>query len=175
MDQPRLNRGEYVIAVSAIVLLLVSFLQWLGGNDGRITLGRTNVSSLPNTSFAINAWGSTLTLLAELIGIGMLFYLALKFMGLHPPARVGRLSSNQVLLGLGITAFALVLIKFVTGTNGDLNSFGLPNLPANGAGAFRFAFHKTRGPGIIVGLIATFGLATGGFLSLRAERADRGP
>ena len=172
MDQPRLNSGEQLIAVSAAVLFLASFLPWLGGNDARITLGSKNVVSLPNTSFTINAWSSTLTLFAELIGIGMLVYVVLKFVGLDVPARVGRLSSSQVLLVLGITAFALVLIKFVTGTSGDLNSFGLPNLPATGVAGFQLAFHKTRGLGIIVGLIATAGLATGGYLSVRAQRAD---
>ncbi len=172
MDQPSLNGGEQLIAVSAIVLFLASFLPWLGGNDGRITLGPKNVAPLPNTSFATNAWGSTLTLIAEFIGIGMLAYVVLKFVGLHVPDRVRRLSVSQVLLALGITTFALVLIKFVTGTSADLNSFGLPNLPAKGAGGFQLAFHKTRGLGIIVGLIASAGLATGGYLSLRAQAAD---
>jgi hypothetical protein len=174
MDQSRLNSGEQLIAVSAIVLFLASFLQWLGGSNGRITLGGRKVLALPDTNFAISAWGSTLTLIAELIGIAMLLYVVLKLVGLQVPTHVGRLSSSQVLLALGIAAFALVLIKFVTGTSADLNSFGLPNLPASGTSGFRLAFQRTREPGIFVGLIATAGLSIGSFLSLRAERADPG-
>lgn len=174
MDQPRLDTADRLIAVSATVLLLASLLRWFGGDNGRLIGGGNQSLALPNTTFAVNAWGSTTTLIAELIGIGMLIYVLGKFVGLSGRVPVGPLSAGQILLGLGIAAFALVAIKFLAGTTADLNSFGLPNLPAHGAGSLRLAYHKTRGPGIVVGLIATAGLAFGGLLSLRAERADGG-
>lgn len=175
MDQRRLSRGDQIIGVSALALVSVSFLNWLGGDHGRLTLAGAKQSlALPNSRFTINAWGSTPTVIAELIGIGMLVYVALKVVGLDLPTHIGTLTAGQVTLGLGIAAFALVLIKLIAGTHGDLNSFGLPNLPARTGGALRLAFHKTREPGIVVGLIAAAGLTAGGFVSVRGEQTGGG-
>ena len=42
MDQRRLGRGDQIIGVSGLVLFAVSFLDWVGGDGGRIMQAGTN-------------------------------------------------------------------------------------------------------------------------------------
>jgi len=69
---------------------------------------------------------------------------------------LGGTSWGTVLLVMGAVAFAFVLIKLIAGPN-------VPDIAGYGDGTRKF--------GIFVGLIATAGLAVGGYLEFQADKA----
>ena len=158
----RLSPGEQLIGVSGVALFAVSFLHWVGGKITNLTI---NGRSIPSTRYAFSddAWAYTATLLAVVIGLLMLGYVAARVIGMDRPRSpvVGR-----VLVALGALAFVLVALQLLAGATVNLAAFGLPST-ANLGGAVHISFVKTRGGGIYAGLVATAGLAAGGFLVLR--------
>jgi hypothetical protein len=148
MDLNKLTTGDRVIAISGIVLFVFSFFDWLGA---KAQVGPVEVQS------ADSAWGFTLTLIAVLLGIAMVVIVALKAFGVELPD-LGGVSWGQVLLVMGAIAFVFVLIKLIAG----------PNLPDTAGLA---DVSKTRKFGIFVGLIATAGLAVGGYLRMQEDKA----
>jgi hypothetical protein len=159
VDENRLSRGERLIGVSAVALLGVSFLHWLGG---RITSVRLHGGSLPSRGFHIqrSAWGYTATAAAVVIGLAMLTYVLARLGGAGPPR--GRLAA-RALTALGAVASLLVLLQLVAGAPLQLADFGLPSVSNLGV---QVPIEKTRDVGIYLGLIATLGLTAGGYLTL---------
>ena len=151
MDLSKLSRGDQVIAVSGIVLFIFSFFDWLG-------------AEVPGTGFggAGNAWDFTLCWFAVIIGIAMVAVVGLKAAGVDIPSKFGNFTLAQVLLGAGGVAFVFVLIKLITGPSFD-------------TGGLDVDIDKTREIGIFVGLIATAGLAAGGYLKWQEEKAGGTP
>jgi len=151
MDLTKLSLGDKVIAGSGIALFIFSFFNWLG----------IKVSSGPlEFSESKGAWSFTLTLFAVLIGIAMVVLVALKAFGVDLPA-LGNATWGQILLGLGTVSFVFVLIKLIAGPNLN-NAADIPGVD------------KTRGIGIFLGLIATAGLAAGGYLRMQEDKAGGG-
>lgn len=147
MDLNKLTTGDRVIAISGIVLFIFSFFDWLGAEA---SAGGFSVSQ------AKSAWSFTLTLIAVLIGIAMVVIVALKAFDVKLPD-LGGTSWSLVLLVMGVVAFAFVLIKLIAGPN-------IPDILGD-------AVDKTRKIGIFVGLIATAGLAVGGYLRFQEDKA----
>jgi hypothetical protein len=147
MDLTKLSLGDKVIAGSGIALFIFSFFNWLGYESGPFSESK-------------GAWSFTLTLFAILIGIAMVVLVSLKAFGVDLPA-LGNITWGQVLLIMGSVAFAFVLIKLIAGPN--LNTGGLD-----------LDIDKTRGIGIFLGLIATAGLAAGGYLRMQEDKAGGG-
>lgn len=148
MDINKLTTGDRVIAISGIVLFVFSFFDWLGAEASAGGF---------SDSEAKGAWSFTLTLIAVLIGIAMVVIVALKAFDVKLPD-LGGTSWGLVLLVMGVVAFAFVLIKLIAGPNID-------------TGGFNVDISKTREFGIFVGLIATAGLAVGGYLLFQADKA----
>lgn len=148
MDLAKLSMGDRVIAGSGIALFIFSFFNWLG-----IEVGPYSESK--------SGWSFTLTLIAILIGIAMVVLVALKAFGVELPA-LGGVTWGQVLLGMGAVAFVFVLIKLIVGPNVD-------------TGGLDVNYDKTRNIGIFLGLIATGGLAAGGYLRMQEDKAGGGP
>lgn len=147
MDLTKLSLGDKVIAGSGIALLIFSFFPWLG-----IEVGPYSDSK--------SGWSFTLTLIAILIGIAMVVLVALKAFGVDLPA-LGKVTWGQALLGMGAVAFVFVLIKLIAGPHVD-------------TGGLDVAYDKTRGIGIFLGLIATAGLAAGGYMRMQEDKAGAG-
>ncbi len=93
----------------------------------------------------------------------MLGYVAARLVGMDRPSSP---VPGRVLVALGALAFVLVALQLLSGATVTLAAFGLPST-ANLGGAVRISFVKTRDVGIYAGLVATVGLAAGGFLTLR--------
>jgi Kef-type K+ transport system membrane component KefB len=148
--------------VSGVALFALSFLHWLGGKITKLTI---NGRSIPSTRYEFhdNAWAYTATLLAVLIGLLMLAYVAARLAGMDRPRSpvLGR-----VLVALGALAFVLVGLQLLAGPTVNLAAFGLPST-ADLGGAVGISFVKTRDVGIYAGLVATVGLAGGGYLLLK--------
>jgi hypothetical protein len=148
MDLNRLTMGDRVIAISGIVLFIASFFNWLGA---KVDQGPFEVCD------AKSGWGFTLTLIAILIGIAMVVLVALKAFDVKLPEMSGQLTWGTILLIMGVVAFVFVLIKLIAGPNlGDADD--IPGV------------EKTREIGIFIGLIATAGLAVGGYLRFQEDK-----
>jgi uncharacterized membrane protein len=151
MDLNKLSRGDIVIGISAIVLFIFSFFDWLGAKA---------TNGLVTFEAAKSAWSFTLPLLAVLLGLVMLAYVVMKALGVEIPAKFGEVTLAQILLGIAAVAFLFVLIKVIAGPNG---------VPTGTIGAATVS--KTRKFGIFVGLIATIGLVAGAFLNFQESNA----
>jgi multisubunit Na+/H+ antiporter MnhF subunit len=146
MDLNKLTMGDRVIGISGIVLFIFSFFDWLGV---KAEAGAFSAEA------ADSAWSFTLTLIAVLLGIAMVVIVALKAFDVKLPD-LGGTSWGLILLIMGVVAFAFVLIKLIAG----------PDIPD----VLGDAVDKTRKFGIFVGLIATAGLAVGGYLRFQEDK-----
>jgi len=154
MDLNKLTRGDIVIGVSAIVLFIFSFFNWLGA---KATNGPVVIES------SKSAWSFTLTLLAVLLGLVMLAYVVMKALGVEIPDKFGNVTLAQILLGIAAVAFLFVLIKLIAGPNIQTGTFSFGAASAN--------ISKTRKFGIFIGLLATIGLVAGAFLNFQESNA----
>ena len=163
MDLDRLTVGERLVGAGAVALLAVSFLHWLGG---RITKIELSGRSIPVSSyhFAHPAWGYTVTALAVVVGMGLLFYVALVALDVPVLTRFAPRSVARLVAVLGGVTFVLVLFKVAVGADVGLATFGLPS--TSGV-AIRVSFTKTRQVGAYLGLVASAAIAAGGILNLR--------
>ena len=151
-DVNKLSTGDQVIGVSGVALFIFSFFSWLGA--------KVDLGSGREASDAKSGWGFTLTLIAILIGIALVAYVALKASDVKLP-ELGSITWAQLVLGLAAVAFLFVLIKLIAG----------PHLES---GLSDVGVEKTRKIGIFLGLIATGGLVGGAYLNFQAERAGGG-
>lgn len=148
MDLNKLTMGDRVIAISGIVLFVFSFFDWFGASLKNVPAGFS-------ASEGGNAWDFTLPMLAVLIGIAMVVLVALKAFGVDLPD-LGGTSWGLILLIMGAVAFAFVLIKVIAGVN-------VPD------GAEDF-IDISRKIGLFVGLVASAGLAVGGYLRFQEDK-----
>jgi amino acid transporter len=150
MDLSKLSKGDQVIGISGIALLIFSFFSWLGVKAGSGSFSAEGTKS---------AWGFTLTLIAVLIGIAIVAVVALKAAGVDIP-KPGSFTWGQVLLVAAAVVFLFVLIKLITGVS------GVPDVPG---------VSKTRKIGIFLGLIASAGLVAGAYLNFQGEKSGGAP
>ena len=140
MDLNKLTMGDRVIAISGIVLLVFSFFDWFSAEFQGETLDSGN------------AWDFNLTLLAVLIGIAMVVIVALRAFGVALPESA---PWGTILLVMGVVAFAFVLIKLIAGVDVESGPFDVD---------------VKRKIGIFVGIIASAGLAIGGYLKFQEAK-----
>ncbi len=158
MDLNKLSRGDQIIGISGIVLLISSIFDWLGAT---VSVGSKGIPGL-SASGSQNAWHFTLCWLAVLIGVALAVYVVLKAAGVEIPDKLGSVPLAQVLLGLAGVALLFVLIKIIAGPN-------LPSVPAG------ISISKDRKFGIFLGLIATAGLTAGAFLNFQESQKGSSP
>ncbi len=141
-DLKKLSTGDMVTGASGVVLLIFSFFKWYGGGGSVEFFGEEI-----DTGFSLNGWeapSSILSVIAILIGIVLAGWVIAKAAGVSLPTKLGTIPMTLVALGAGLLAFLFVLIKFVSNTD-----------------AMKI--------GIYVGIIATAGLAVGGYLNAKAS------
>ena len=147
MDLNKLTTGDKIIGISGILLFIFSFFPWLGA---KVELRGATVLNPSD-----NAWHFTLTLLATLIGVLLVAYVAARAGGVEFP-KLGSVTWGQVVLVLAAVAFLFILIKIITGPSGvTTGSF------AGGS------ISKTRKIGIFLGLIASGGMVAGAYLNVK--------
>lgn len=167
MDLDRLTRGEQLVGVGALVLVLVSFLHWLGGKIVVSVPGGSQLGG--NQQFARSAWSYTMTTLAVLLALGLLGYVvALTLLSPSTLARVSPRLAARIVVVVSVLTFLLVFVKFLVGANLGLSSFGLPSTSGL---ALRVSFTRTREVGAYAGLVASAVIAAGGILNLRTAGA----
>ena len=156
MDLSKFSTGDKLIAGSTIALFIFSFLPWftvkveggLGFSGAVGDLNGWDVGFL---------WGRFPLFLAVL----MTAYVALKIFSPDTSLPTLPVAWGQALLGLGIFIAFLVILKLLIGEDG-----GIPD-------AFSDGIEIDRAYGLYLSVLATIGLAIGGFFKFR-EGDDAG-
>ena len=133
MDLRRMSPAEKIIAASGTALLILSVFPWFGFGADPFEIRH-------------DAWDNPLTLLAVVIGVVM----AAQVVATHLSKTKTRskVKWGQVHMVLGAIAFAAVLLQYILGD--EYNALGL-------------SVDLERKAGLLLGLIASAGLAYGGF------------
>ncbi len=169
MGWDRLSAGERLVGMSGAALFVVSFLPWLGGRISTFTI---NGRPFPTSKFEFThpAWGFVVTLVAVVIGVVLVAAVAFKAAGTELTGWPGGITEGRLFATLGGLAFVLIVTKVFVGANVSASSFSLPSVAGLG-GALRLTVVKTRSFGAYAGVVSSAGLALGGVLIARAERA----
>jgi hypothetical protein len=154
MEVDKLNTGEKVSAVSAILLFVFMFFDWFG----------VKVSGVPGFSGSVEGGGGSawdaldvipiFLMLAIVVAIGVAI-VRLTDADLEPPV-----SMNAIVAALGGLAVLLILYRIVDPPGGD----GLAGVSVDVTLKF----------GIFLSLLAAVGIAYGGYSAMREEGATFG-
>jgi hypothetical protein len=152
MDTDRLNQGEMIAAVSAVLLLLIMFIfSWFGfGGD----LGSQASAAGFDTGF--NAWQSfgfidIILFITIVVAIGGAVMTA-NAQSVNSPVAI-----SSITAGLGILSVLLILFRIISPPDFGTDVFG-------GSG-----IDVSRKIGVFLGLIAAGGIAYGGWRAMQAE------
>lgn len=168
MNTTNISRGALIAGASAVLLLIFMFFSWYGVES--VTTGgiETDFSDLgglggvPDT--AVSAWGAfsfiDILLFLCIVGIVGLVILEMTGAGINLPVPAG-----TVMAGLGGLAFILILFRLIITPEPDIPDFGF---------GVDVDFDVSRKIGVFLGLLASIGMAVGGFLAMREEGASFG-
>jgi hypothetical protein len=149
VDTSRLSTGDMIAGVSGVVLLIVLFLPWYGVD--------VDVAGF-SASESVNAWEAM-----GFIDI-LLFLIAVVAIGVPAARATGSLPEDVpgslLLLGAGLLGLLLVLFRII-----DIPA---PDVPAIAEDSVDFG----RKIGLFLGLVATAGIAYGGWRANAEAPAD---
>jgi hypothetical protein len=152
MDASKLNTGEKLAGISGIALLLIMFLfDWFTYGEGAFEAGG-------------NAW-DTMELIRFILFLAAVSAIALAVVAASQNQVDLPVALSAVTAGLGILAVVLVLFRIISPPD-----FGL----GDAAEAFGGEFDVGRGIGVFLGLIASAGVAAGGWLAMQEEGSYSG-
>lgn len=152
MDFSRVRTGEMIAGVSGIALFIFMFFKWFGVDAPDVGLpqgiGGVEVASV--TAWRAFDFIDVILLLAVIAAVGLMLLSAAQANVNLPVA------ASAVTAGLGILATLLVLYRIIDP----------PELAAG--------FDTTRKIGVFLGLIASAGIAVGGWLAMQEEGTSFG-
>jgi hypothetical protein len=151
MDTGRLGRGEMIAAVSAVALLLIMFIfKWFGVeiDSGLGDLGTASVSA--------NAWQS-FGVIDLILFITIVVAVGLAVMKANQQSVNLPVAASALVAGLGILSVLLILFRIISPPD-----FGSGGVSIDG-------LSHTRKIGAFLGLIASAGIAYGGYLAMQEE------
>jgi hypothetical protein len=162
MNVQNMGRGPLIAAVSAIALLILMFLSWYGIDS--VTAGgvEQDFGAVPegvDFDNSLNAWQAfsfiDILLLITILGVVALAVARAMGAGIDLPV-----SPSAVIAALGGIAFVLILFRLIFTPDPDLGlgGFGLD-----------VDFDMSRKIGIFLGLLASAGMAIGGWLAMQEE------
>lgn len=154
MEMDKLNTGEKISAVSAILLFIFMFFDWFGVKVSGVAGFSGNIAGSGG-----NAWDAMdvipiFLMLAIVVAVGVAV-VRLTDADLEPPV-----SLNAIVAGLGGLAVLLILYRIISPP--DFGSFGGVSVEAT----LKFS--------IFLGLLAAAGIAYGGYSAMREEGATFG-
>ncbi len=154
MEVDKLNTGEKVSAVSAILLFIFMFFDWFGVKISGVSEFSGDISGGGGSAWSALDVIPIFLMLAIVAAIGVAV-VRLTDADLEPPV-----SLNAIVAGLGGFAVLLILYRIISPPN--FASFGGVSVDAT----LKF--------GIFLGLIAAAGIAYGGYSAMREEGATFG-
>jgi hypothetical protein len=137
VDLKKLSTGEWVTAVSGIVLLIISFFHWYSVDLGPFgTIGRNGWQS-PGA-----LWG----VLAILIGVVLAAHVIVeKVSNVELPERLGSVGWGVFHLAGGVLAFVFLLIKLINESSNTAFGFYIGLISAAGLGVGGYLMAKETG------------------------------
>ncbi len=154
MELDKLNTGEKVSAVSAILLFVFMFFEWFGVKVSGVSGFSGTVAGEGGSAWDALDVIPIFLMLAIVVAIGVAV-IRLTDADLEPPV-----SLNAIVAALGGFAVLLILYRIISPP--DFGSFGGVTVEAT----LKF--------GIFLGLIAAAGIAYGGYSAMREEGATFG-
>lgn len=150
MDLRRLRAGEWIVAVSGIVLVISLFLPWYETSAQAVSGGR------PGRVVQITAWEAFSVIDVLLLMLGVLAIGLLIVTAIQPTAAVGIASDALLTIAAGVVAI-IAVIRVLDVPGGLEGTDGL----ATQTGRAVFAW---------VGLAAVLGVLAGAIIAMRDER-----
>lgn len=147
MKLDRLNRGEAIATVSAVVLFVAMFLDWYG--SGIIIENFTDISLFVTPGG--NAW-QTLDVIPAVLTVTVAATIAMTQMALLDSEWEPSIRPGAAVAVLGGVSFLLILFRILFP----------PSFEAIGG----YSFSTTLKPGIFVALAAAAGIAVGGYRAM---------
>jgi len=149
MDVDRLNTGEKIAGVSAVLLFIFTFFDWFGveisGEGGSVSFG---------SGAGGNAWDA-LDFIPFVLVVAIAVAIVNVFLRLSDSDYEPPVSMNVAVAVLGGIAALLVLYRVISPP--DFGSFGGVTVEA------------TREFGLFLGLLASIGIAYGGYRGMQEE------
>jgi hypothetical protein len=148
MNVSRLSRGEQIAGASGIALLLIMFIfDWFSYGTGPISVGG-------------NAW-DTMELIRFILLLAAFSGIAVAVMSASESTYQPPVAASSVAAGLGILSVVLVLFRIISP-------------PDFGASGFGVDLDVGRSIGVFLGLIASAGVAYGGWAAMQEEGTSFG-
>ena len=147
MEVDKLNTGEKVAAISAVLLFIFMFFTWFGVEVS------TPAGTISGSGPGGSAWDA-LEYIPIVLVIAIVTAIGAAVLRLTDSAYEPPISMNAVVTVLGGLSTLLILFRIV-----DPPSFG----------GFGFSVSGTVEIGIFLGLIAAAGIAVGGYLGMKEE------
>ena len=159
MDLGRLNNGERVAAVSAILLYVLMGFSWYGIESTNENSGGGLLNLFGGSEPGRNAW-EALDLISIVLLIAVLAAVAVAVLRLMDAIHDPPVPVNAVVAALGALSAFLILFRIVV-----LPDFGTENLGPYG----ELTFNATVESSMYLALVVAAGIAIGGLLALREE------
>jgi hypothetical protein len=153
MKLNRLNRGEVVAAISAVVLFVSLFLDWYGSEIHNETFTEINLFFMPGG----NAW-QTLDLIPVVLMLTVAVTIIVTQMALSDSRWEPTIRPSAAVTVLGGVSFLLILFRIF--------------FPPDFEEIVGYDFHSTLKPGIFVALVAAAGVAVGGYRAMGRRGAS---
>jgi hypothetical protein len=153
MKLNRLDRGEMVAAIAAIVLFVSMFLDWYGSEIKDESFTEINLFFMPGG----NAW-QTLDLIPVILVVTVAVTIVFTQMALSGSGWEPTIRPSAAVTVLGGVSFLLILLRIV--------------VPPDFEEVVGYDFHTTLKPGIFVALVAAAGVAVGGFRAMGRRGAS---
>ncbi len=156
MDLNKLTLGDRIIALSAIVLLIASFLPWfeVSVDGGELFSGASADGNGWDVGFL---WAG----LPVILGLLMLAVVAIRAFSPETNLPDLPITWGQALLGAGVLAAVLVLLKLLIGED-----------PGSGFDDF---VEVSRAWGLFLATLAAIAFAVGGYLRYQEEQRGTAP
>ncbi|HEX6687547.1 MAG TPA: hypothetical protein VF085_02650 [Solirubrobacterales bacterium] len=152
MQPSKLNRGEKVSAVSAVLLFVFMFFDWFGGKVSGVPGFSGNVTD--SGSGGGSAW-QTLDVIPLFLMLAIVVAVGVAVVRLTDADLELSISLNSIVAAVGALAFLLILYRIV-------DPPGLASTPG-------ISVDATLELGIFLGLLAAAGIAYGGYSAMREE------
>jgi hypothetical protein len=169
LDTTNLSRGAMIAGISAVLLLIFMWFGWYGVDS--ITAGgvETEFGDLGplggGLDTSVNAW-QAFSFIDILLFICIVGIVAIVVAELAGAAIEFPVAPSALLAGFGIVAFLLILFRLIVTPE--------PDVPDVGGFGVDVEFDISRKIGVFLGLLASAGMAIGGYLSMQDEGVSPG-
>jgi hypothetical protein len=173
LDTLNVSRGALIAGIAAVLLFIFMFFGWYGvdnistsGFGFEQEISGDQINSLGGgADTSANAWQAfsliDLILFVCIVGVVVMVLLELTGAAVNLPV-----APSAIIAGLGILAFVLILFRLIITPDTGADDFAPAGVDIN--------VDVSRKIGVFLGLLASAGMAVGGWLSMQEEGTSFG-